>query len=243
MNCSFPRKSCWLCLAILALVVATSSANAQIEIDVEATATPLSPAWFVVNSMGPPQPASAQLSATVDDPPTLQADSPCTLSAPEWEWGVAPVDVSYSTDNQTWTEPPNDSYSAWIVQNGATATLYVIYYIGGYWQFPCSIGVAYNDYMGGCQDTWFGTTQAISDGTSVSLTILRCPDGGTSYQTIGGTNADALPGQYINLEAYVLPTNLTATYQWTIPAKTFKNYTANNSTATPGQTHNEPIET
>lgn len=179
------RKSYWLWLSLLVLAATSSSVSGQIPLNVTAWAGPISPDWTPAPT-DQSSPASATLGASVNNPPV--APYPCTLEGPDWEWGVG-AGVLYSQDNITWTSADPSSYTAWIVQPdpySSAATFYVLFYAGGYWQFPCNVGVSYDDSP--CGDTWFGTTSCtVKPAKSVELLSLTVIAGATQTNVVGGS--------------------------------------------------------
>jgi hypothetical protein len=168
------------------------------------------------------------LTGTVTNPPT--ASYPCVLNKPVWVWSK--VSVQYSPDNNTWSESPGGDMEM-ISQpdtDYAGADLTASFNTGGYWKVTLQLSLSYSD---SCGNTWSGSgTLTIAMGPVIQVTILRQPDSGGGYQAIAGANANALPGQYIDLQAQVKPAGLAVTYQWKIPQYVFASYTVGDNQAT-----------
>ncbi len=222
MSRLFVRKKLGLCLSLLALAAATSEVSAQQALNVTASASDLSPQWVPVPDVDPQNPtiASTALGATVNNPPT--APYPCTMLNPTWNWSIGTV--QYSADGSNYSPGDAGAYTAWIVQpdpHSSAATLYVRYFSGGYWYFPCVVNVVYYD---SCDDSWRGTATVSAKGTSVELISLTVVTGATQTNVTGADNWAAVKtkaGDIVIAQAKTKPNNPDgwAQIQWTNGAK------------------------
>lgn len=202
-------------LFVVPLLFAPQAARAQCD--------PLSVSVTVTGGPAPnPCPADGTTACVTNLQATATAPTPppdCTLNNPTYTWSTGAI--QYSSDGTNWGPSPG-GINATLNGNGATATLTCTFTVCGYWRVPVSCLVHYDD---DCGDCWEGTGSTTVSMTSWKLSITV---------TIAGANAagQGLPGQVVTGTATICPAGLAATYQWSIPAKTFKSYAANNATAT-----------
>lgn len=177
--------------------------------------------------------AKAPLSASMSN---LPDPGECALNPPSWTWEVGTL--QYSPDGTTWGGAPGGGY-AWITEMSSASPDATVNFSfcdndndGGYWKIPCDASVTFTDT---CADPYGASGSVDAQVKALTIVVLRKLDGGKDYEKIedAKNNVTLLVGQFVNLQAKVMPDGEPGTYQWkNPPGTTFYDYAALTGTLT-----------